>query len=143
MQQALIPIAAAAGLVALAGGAAALWMRSPELDQSKEDQGCSLPSEEGSVPVNAAMPLEMVTVDLYLTSLQTLHDNLVEIIHKNPDKWTRRRFWTLWTNKVGDILNDARNDGLPSEDIDTLVDASKKMWLSVKAELKPPQMGIM
>ena len=37
MQQALIPLAAAAGLVALAGGAAALWMRSPDATPKDEE----------------------------------------------------------------------------------------------------------
>jgi flagellar basal body-associated protein FliL len=67
MQQALIPIAAAAGLVALAGGAAALFWRSPD----------STPEPAASEKVKKPEAVEEVeeSEDEYVTPKQELDEN--------------------------------------------------------------------
>jgi hypothetical protein len=81
MQQALIPLAAAAGLVALAGGAAALWMRSPDATpewEDKERKEQELDDDEYGTPEPEAVEEDEELEDEYSTPEPQAEDSDAE-----------------------------------------------------------------
>ena len=114
MQQALIPIAAAAGLVALAGGAAALFWRSPdstpELEEEDKEEDEEEDKEEDEEedeeedkeedkeleavekePPRGSVAVETCTVE---QQLQAIKDDIVSKVRKG--EYNRKRALHEW-----------------------------------------------